>query len=126
MTHLILYWTEPQEAPSFSNYFAVYEQADPNHDINNDFVSLSELSLAQDRTKAYSISKAHLVERGYFGPLLIYVYGQSAEAGASSSWYTEEVLYNPAETGMLVLLLCLLYVYNIGASFNCGINLVYI
>lgn len=99
MTHLTLYWTEPQEAPSFSNYFAVYEQADPNHDINNDYVSPSDLNLGHNGTsKSYSISKAHLVEGGYFGPLLIHVYGHSVEAGAS--WYTEEVLYNPTETGV--------------------------
>lgn len=107
-THLNLYWIEPQEAPSFSNYFVVYEQADPNHDVNNDYVSSTDPNLVQDGTsKRYSISKAHLVEGGYFGSLLIHVSGHSLDAGAP--WFTEEVLYNPMETGTVATQSLLLY-----------------
>ena len=96
---MTLYWTESQEAPTFNNYFVVYEQADPNHDINNDYVSSADPHLVQDgTTKRYSISKAHLVEGGYFGTLLVHVSGHSLDAVAP--WFTEEVLYTPTETGM--------------------------
>ena len=118
-THLTLYWTEPQEAPSFINYIAVYEQADPSHAIRNDYVPPSELNLVQDEaSKAYSISKAHLVEGGYFGPLLIHVRGQSGGA----SWNTEEVLYNPTETGIFIHVSIMhMHTYVlVGVSFNYG------
>ena len=91
-THLTVFWTVPDDAPSFSYFYIEYSQVRFDHSSGSLYVSPIHPSLQKVGTHyTYPFPKDTLLASKLYDSLLFRVRGYISPV----NWYSKEVAFNP-------------------------------
>ena len=91
-THMTVFWTVPDDAPSFSYFYIEYSQVRFDHSSGSYYVSSTDRSLQNVGTNyTYPFHKDRLFATRFYDSLLFRVRGYASPV----NWYSNEVAVNP-------------------------------